>query len=155
MRIAAGTIEADGGQHFLQPGATIRYLPQEPDLSGFATTLAYVEDGLEAGDDHYRGTHLLNALRRTGSEDPARLSGGEARRAAVAKVLAPEPDILLLAEPSNHLDLPAIEWLEAELKSLKSALVIVGHDRRFLADLTEATVWLDRGTTRRFDRGFA
>ena len=155
MRIAAGTIEPDGGKRFLQPGATIRYLPQEPDLSGFATTLAYVEDGLEAGDHHYRATYLLNALGLTGSEDPARLSGGEARRAALAKVLAPEPDILLLDEPTNHLDLPAIEWLEAELKSLKSALVIVSHDRRFLADLTEATVWLDRGTTRRLDKGFS
>ena len=155
MRIAAGTIEPDGGKRFLQPGVTVRYLPQEPDLTGFPTTLAYVEDGLEAGDDHYRGTYLLNALGLTGSEDPARLSGGEARRAALAKVLAPEPDILLLDEPTNHLDLPAIEWLESELKSLKSALVIVSHDRRFLADLTEATVWLDRGVTRRLDKGFA
>src|SRR5690606_37706626 len=130
-------------------------LPQEPDLSGFPTTLTYVEDGLEAGDEHYRALYLLNALGLTGEEAPARLSGGEARRAALARVLAPEPDILLLDEPTNHLDLPAIEWLEAELKSLRSALVIVSHDRRFLADLTDATVWLDRGIARRLDRGFA
>jgi ABC transport system ATP-binding/permease protein len=155
LKVAAGTIEADGGRRFLQPGVTIRYLPQEPDLSGFATTLAYVEDGLEAGDDHYRATYLLNALGLTGAEEPSRLSGGEARRAALARVLAPEPDILLLDEPTNHLDLPAIEWLEAELQSIKSALVIVSHDRRFLADLTQATVWLDRGATRRLDKGFA
>ena len=154
LKVAAGAIEADGGVRFLQPGTTIRYLQQEPDLSGFATTLAYVEDGLEAGDDHYRATYLLNALGLTGEEEPARLSGGEARRAALARVLAPEPDILLLDEPTNHLDLPAIEWLEAELKSLRSALVIVSHDRRFLADLTQATVWLDRGVTRRLERGF-
>ena len=155
LRIASGTIEADRGTRFLQPGATIRYLPQEPDLGRHETTLSYVEDGLEAGDDHYRATYLLNALGLTGTEDPARLSGGEARRAALARVLAPEPDILLLDEPTNHLDLPAIEWLEAELRGARSALVIVSHDRRFLADLTEATVWLDRGTTRRLDRGFA
>lgn len=155
LKVAAGAIETDGGTRFLQPGTTIRYLPQEPDLSGFATTLAYVESGLEAGNDHYRATYLLNALGLTGEEEPARLSGGEARRAALARVLAPEPDILLLDEPTNHLDLPAIEWLESELKSLKSALAIVSHDRRFLADLTRATVWLDRGLTRRLDRGFS
>ena len=155
LKVAAGAVEADGGRRFLQPGVTIRYLPQEPDLTGFDTTLAYVEEGLEAGNDHYRATYLLNALGLTGAEEPSRLSGGEARRAALARVLAPEPDILLLDEPTNHLDLPAIEWLEAELQSIKSALVIVSHDRRFLADLTQATVWLDRGTARRLDRGFA
>jgi ATP-binding cassette subfamily F protein uup len=154
LKIAAGQIEPDGGRRFLQPGATIRYLQQEPDLSAFSTTLSYVEDGMEAGDDHYRATYLLNALGLTGTEDPARLSGGEARRAALARVLAPEPDIILLDEPTNHLDLPAIEWLENELSSIRSALVIISHDRRFLADLTRATVWLDRGVTRRLDRGF-
>jgi ATP-binding cassette subfamily F protein uup len=155
LRIAAGTIVPEEGSRFLQPGVTIRYLPQEPDLSGFASTLAYVEAGLEAGDDHYRASYLLEALGLTGEEHPVRLSGGEARRAALARVLAPEPDILLLDEPTNHLDLPAIEWLEDELKSMPSALVIVSHDRRFLADLTDATVWLDRGVTRRLDRGFS
>jgi ATP-binding cassette subfamily F protein uup len=154
LKIAAGEIEPDNGTRFLQPGVTIRYLPQEPDLSAFPTTLSYVEAGMEAGDHHYRATYLLNALGLTGEEDPKRLSGGEARRAALARVLAPEPDIILLDEPTNHLDLPAIEWLETELKSIRSALILISHDRRFLADLTRATVWLDRGTTRRLDRGF-
>src|SRR5690606_37810954 len=113
-----------------------------------------VEDGMEAGDEHYRATYLLNALGLVGDEDPRRLSGGEARRAALARVLAPEPDIILLDEPTNHLDLPAIEWLETELKSIRSALILISHDRRFLADLTRATVWLDRGVTRRLERGF-
>jgi ABC transport system ATP-binding/permease protein len=155
LKIAAADIEADGGKRFLQPGATIRYLPQEPELKGFATTLAYAEAGLEAGNDPHRARYLLEHLGLTGSEDPSKLSGGEARRAAIARVLAPEPDILLLDEPTNHLDLPAIEWLEAELAGLRSALVIISHDRRFLADLTRATVWLDRGTTRRLNKGFA
>ncbi|MBK8084853.1 MAG: ABC-F family ATP-binding cassette domain-containing protein [Devosia sp.] len=155
LKIAAGEIEPDGGRRFLQPGATIRYLPQEPDLTGFATALAYVEGGMQAGDDAYRATYLLNALGLSGTEEPSRLSGGEARRAALARVLAPEPDVILLDEPTNHLDLPAIEWLEAELAGLRSALVIISHDRRFLADLTRSTVWLDRGVTRRLDRGFA
>jgi len=154
LKIAAGEIQPDDGRRFLQPGATIRYLPQEPDLSGYPNVLAYVEAGMQAGDDHYRATYLLNALGLTGTEEPQRLSGGEARRAALARVLAPEPDIILLDEPTNHLDLPAIEWLENELSTIRSALVIISHDRRFLADLTRSTVWLDRGTTRRLDRGF-
>ena len=148
-------IEADRGTRFAQPGATIRYLAQEPDLSGFATTLAYVEAGLAPGDDPHRARYLLEQLGLTGEEDPARLSGGEARRAALARVLAPAPDILLLDEPTNHLDLPAIEWLENELSGSRSALVLISHDRRFLQKLSRATVWLDRGVTRRIERGFA
>jgi ATP-binding cassette subfamily F protein uup len=87
--------------------------------------------------------------------DPAQLSGGEARRAALARVLAPDPDILLLDEPTNHLDLVAIEWLERELAQSRAAFAVISHDRRLLADLTHATVWLDRGRTRRLDQGFA
>ena len=154
LKIAAGLIEADHGERFIQPGATWRYLPQEPDLSAFASTLAYVEAGLTPGDDVYRARYLLEALGLTGDENPKTLSGGEARRAALARVLAPEPDILMLDEPTNHLDLPAIEWLESELKSLKSALVLISHDRRFLENLSRATVWLDRGVTRRLEKGF-
>ena len=155
LKIAAGLAEADRGTRFAQPGATIRYLAQEPDLTGFATTLAYVEAGLGGGDDPYRARYLTEQLGLTGDEDPARLSGGEARRAALARVLAPQPDILLLDEPTNHLDLPAIEWLENELGGLRSALVLISHDRRFLEKLARATVWLDRGITRRIERGFA
>jgi len=154
LKIAAGLIEPDSGERFAQPGATIRYLAQEPDLSGFATTLAYVESGLGPSDDPYRASALLNELGLSGEESPANLSGGEARRAALAHVLAPEPDILLLDEPTNHLDLPAIEWLEGELKRLRSAMVLISHDRRFLQNLSRATVWLDRGSCRRLDQGF-
>ncbi|MEW6125033.1 MAG: ATP-binding cassette domain-containing protein [Pseudomonadota bacterium] len=155
LRIAAGLGEPDTGSIFVQPGATVRYLPQEPDFSGFATTLAYVEAGMGPGDEPYRARYLLEQLGLTGEEEPSRLSGGEARRAALARVLAPEPDVLLLDEPTNHLDLPAIEWLESELKSLRSAIVIISHDRRFLENLSRSTVWLDRGTTRRIDQGFS
>src|SRR5215217_5491610 len=155
LKIAAGLIEADRGKRFVQPGATVRYLAQEPDLSAYPTTLAYVEAGLGPGDDHYRARYLLEQLGLAGNENTARLSGGEARRAALAHVLAPEPDILLLDEPTNHLDLPVIEWLEGELKGLRSALVLISHDRRFLESLSQATVWLDRGRTRRMERGFS
>ena len=155
LKIAAGDIEFDGGARFLQPGASLRYLPQEPDLSGYPTTLAYVEAGLAPLDDTHAAKSLLIDLGLTGEEDTTRLSGGEARRAALARVLAPEPDILLLDEPTNHLDLPAILWLEEKLAGLRSALVLISHDRRFLQDLTRETVWLDRGRTRTLSRGFA
>ncbi|MEF3365807.1 ATP-binding cassette domain-containing protein [Methylocystis sp. 9N] len=154
LKIAAGEIEADGGKRFLQPGASLRYLPQEPDFSGFATALRYVEAGLGPLDDPHVAKTLLNDLGLAGDEDPARLSGGEARRAALARVLAPEPDILLLDEPTNHLDLPTILWLEEKLAGLRSALVLISHDRRFLQDLTRETLWIDRGRTRHLARGF-
>ena len=155
LRIAAGEVGHDAGQRFVEPSATLRYLPQEPDLSGYATTLAYVEAGLTPGDDLHRARYLLESLGLTGEESPRNLSGGEGRRAALARVLAPRPDVLLLDEPTNHLDLPVIEWLQGELDSLRSAMVLISHDRRFLADLSRSTVWLDRGITRRIDRGFS
>lgn len=155
LKIASGHVEADRGLRFLQPGATIRTLAQEPDFSAHKTVLSFVEAHLAPGDDAYAAQQLLDELGLSGEEDPASLSGGEKRRAALAAVLAPDPDILLLDEPTNHLDLPTIEWLEKELKSRKSALVLISHDRRFLSTLTTATVWLDRGITRRIEEGFS
>jgi ATP-binding cassette subfamily F protein uup len=160
LRIAAGLIEPDRGSLFVQPGALVRYLPQEPDFSGFPSSLAYVEAGLRPSDDHHTGDRnaalrLLEQLGLTGQENPAHLSGGEARRAGLARVLAADPDILLLDEPTNHLDLTTIEWLERDLDARRTALVIVSHDRRFLSTLSRSMVWLDRGRTRRLERGFA
>ena len=154
MKIAAGLAEAQSGEVFRHPSATIRYLHQAPDFDGYDTVAAYAEAGLGPSDDPYRVTYLLEHLGLTGSEDPRSLSGGEARRAALARVMAPEPDILLLDEPTNHLDLPTIEWLEGELQSTRSALVVISHDRRFLEKVSNATVWLDRGQSRRLNRGF-
>jgi ATP-binding cassette subfamily F protein uup len=154
LKVAAGLVEPDRGTRFLQPGATVRYLPQEPDFAGATTTLAYVEAGLGPGDDPHQARYLVEQLGLSGAEDPAHLSGGEARRAALARVLAPAPDILLLDEPTNHLDLPTIEWLERELAERRCALVMISHDRRFLTNLSRATIWLDRGQTRRTERGF-
>ena len=155
LKIVAGLVDPDSGERFIQPGAAVRYLPQEPDLEGFATTLAYVESGLGPTDDPHKARYLLEQLGLAGDEDPAHLSGGEARRAALAHVLAPDPDILLLDEPTNHLDLPAIEWLEARLSQQRAALVLISHDRRFLENLSRITVWLDRGQTARVDLGFS
>ncbi|MFN7103448.1 MAG: ABC-F family ATP-binding cassette domain-containing protein [Pseudorhizobium sp.] len=155
MKIAAGMVEAQSGEVFRHPSATIRYLEQAPDFGDYQTVQAYAEAGLGPGDDAYRVTYLLEHLGLSGEEEPNRLSGGEARRAALARVLAPEPDILMLDEPTNHLDLPTIEWLEDELRKTRSALVLISHDRRFLEKVSTATVWLDRGVSRRLDRGFS
>lgn len=155
MKIAAGLAEAQSGEIFRHPSATIRYLEQAPDFGAHQTVEAYAMSGLGPGDDPYRVTYLLEHLGLMGDENPANLSGGEARRAALARVLAPEPDILLLDEPTNHLDLNTIEWLESELTRSRSAIVLISHDRRFLEKVSNATVWLDRGTARRLDRGFA
>jgi ABC transport system ATP-binding/permease protein len=155
MKIAAGLVEAQSGEVFRHPAATIRYLEQAPDFAGYDTVQAYAEAGLGPGDDPYRVTYLLEHLGLTGQEHPASLSGGEARRAALARVMAPEPDILMLDEPTNHLDLPTIEWLESELQQTRSALVLISHDRRFLEKVSTSTVWLDRGQSRRLNRGFA
>ena len=155
LKIAAGMLEPDRGRRFAQPDATIRYLSQEPDLSGHADALSCVAAGLAPGDDVSRAHYLLGKLGLSGNEPIATLSGGQARRVALARVLAPQPDILLLDEPTNHLDLPAIAWLEEELAAMRGALVLVSHDRRFLTRLSRATLWLDRGKTLRLDRGFA
>lgn len=155
LKIAAGLIEPDQGKRFVQPGTTIRYLPQEPDLEGYETVWSYIEAGLTPGDDSYHARYCLERLGLTGEENPKLLSGGEARRAVLARTLAPRPDILLLDEPTNHLDLPAIEWLEEELRRSSSALVLISHDRRFLESLSEKLVWLDRGNTRTLSSGFS
>jgi len=154
LKIAAGELEPDSGERFAQPGTIIRYLPQEPSLEGFASVRDYVEAGLGDGYDRNRTHYLLGELGLTGAEEPSRLSGGEARRAAIARALAPSPDILLLDEPTNHLDLPSIEWLEEELRAINGALALISHDRRFLQNLSRATIWLDRGETRRLEKGF-
>lgn len=155
LKIAAGQIEPDRGDRVLQSGTSVNYLPQEPDLEGFETTLEYVEAGLGPHDDLYRAQVLLTDLGLTGQENPATLSGGETRRAALARALAPKPDILLLDEPTNHLDLPIIEWLEKELNALNAALVVISHDRRFLENVSQSSVWIYQGVTHKLPKSFA
>lgn len=154
LKIAAGLVEPDKGTRFAHPNASVRYLPQEADFTGYETTRAYVEAGLGPTDDEYLAQYLLQELSLTGDEKPDTLSGGEARRAALARVLVAKPDVLMLDEPTNHLDLPAIEWLESELKSMRSAIIVISHDRRFLETLSRSTVWIDRGKARRLEEGF-
>ncbi len=155
LKIAAGVVEPDHGEIFRQPRITTAYLPQEPDLSGFATSFDYVADGFAEGQDPHRGRIILEALGLTGDEPAETLSGGEVRRCALARVLGPEPDVLMLDEPTNHLDLAAIEWLEGALRGLRSAIVLISHDRRILSNLSRETVWLFQGVTRRLSEGFS
>ena len=154
LKIAAGLVEPDKGTRFAHPNARISYLPQEADFTGFQTVGEVMAAALGPMDDAQRAQRRLETLGLYGAEDPAQLSGGEARRLALARALAGEPELLLLDEPTNHLDLPAIAWLEKEIAGLKSAVVMISHDRRFLETLSKATLWLDRGKARRVEQGF-
>lgn len=155
LKIAAGIVDASGGEITSDRNATIRYLEQSPDISSYRTIGEYIQSGLGPMDDPHRASYLAAELGLDETREPEGLSGGEARRAALARVLAPQPDILLLDEPTNHLDLPVIEWLEDELKRSKSAIVLISHDRRFLENITRKTLWLDRGRLRENEQGFS
>ncbi|HYH17833.1 MAG TPA: ATP-binding cassette domain-containing protein [Azospirillum sp.] len=157
MKVLAGMIQPDGGSVFVQPGVRVAYLPQEPDFTGFRTVHDYVAAGLPAPeqDEAHRVDAILDHVGIAGDLAPSTLSGGEARRAALGRTLVGEPDVLLLDEPTNHLDLPTIEWLEDELQAYRGGLLLISHDRAFLNKLAKRTLWLDRGTIRATDRGFA
>ena len=155
LKIAAGIIAPDSGTRFLHPTATLRYLPQEPDLSGFQTVLDYVVDGLDNEADVYRARSFLHQLGLAATKSTDHLSGGELRRAGLARVLAAAPDVLLLDEPTNHLDVATIEWLENELDQLHAGIVVISHDRRLLESVARSIVWLDNGRTSRLDRSFS
>ncbi len=154
LKIAADLVEADDGERFIKPGVTVQYLEQEPDMSAYANVMDYAQSGFHEGEADYRVNYLLEQLGLEGAQNPKDLSGGEMRRAALARVLAPEPDILMLDEPTNHLDVSTIEWLEGELRSMSSAIVLISHDRRFLTTLSKRTLWIDRGQTRNMKAGF-
>ena len=111
LKIAAGMVEPDSGERFVQPGIMVSYLDQDPTFKGSSTIGDYVLAELMDNEDKQRAFQLMADLRLSPEQGLENLSGGERRRVALAKVMAPDPDILLLDEPTNHLDLPAIEWL--------------------------------------------
>ncbi|WP_375694149.1 ABC-F family ATP-binding cassette domain-containing protein [Bartonella sp. AD24XZML] len=155
LKIAAGILEPHGGEIFRHPRVTLRYVSQNPDCSGFEDINAYMEAGLDDISDVQWINTLRTNLGFSGAEKLETLSGGEKRRVSLLRAIAAKPDILFLDEPTNHLDLPTIEWLEAVLASLRSAIVVISHDRRFLENVTRSTVWLDRGTTKRLEKRFS
>ncbi|WP_299982925.1 ABC-F family ATP-binding cassette domain-containing protein [uncultured Ruegeria sp.] len=153
MKVMAGLVEADQGDIIIPPGKSVGYMEQDPGMQGYTTLGDYASSGLEPGE--------LYKVERAGEGlkfDPDRAietaSGGERRRAALAKLMAEAPDLMLLDEPTNHLDIEAIAWLERELGSTRAAFVLISHDRAFLRALTRATLWIDRGVVRRHEQGF-
>jgi ATP-binding cassette subfamily F protein uup len=153
MKVMGGMVEPDSGEVIAGPGVSVGYMEQEPDLSGFATLGDFAAYGLDESE--------MYKVERAGAGlkfDPARpvetASGGERRRAALARLMAGGPDLMLLDEPTNHLDIEAIAWLESELKATRKGYILISHDRAFLQALTRATLWIDRGMVKRQERGF-
>jgi ATP-binding cassette subfamily F protein uup len=153
MKVMAGLVEADRGARALAPGVTAAYMEQDPDLSGFATLGAFAAAGLAPGEE-YRVAAAAEGLGFDPGRAVATASGGERRRAALARLMAGAPELMLLDEPTNHLDIAAIAWLEARLAETRGAFVLISHDRAFLRRLTRATLWIDRGQVRRREAGF-
>ncbi len=153
LKLLAGTIQGDEGRRTIVPGTKVILLEQEPDLRGFATLRDYALSGGDAPQP-YEVEAIADQLGIDLGREAATASGGERRRAAIARALAMDPDVLLLDEPTNHLDLAAIDWLEGWLGRFGGAFVVISHDRTFLTRLTKQTLWLDRGQVRRKEVGF-
>lgn len=156
LKVIAQEIEPDDAEFFIQPGVRIGYMPQEPDFSGFKTLREVVEDGLPKNEQNqtYRADKLIEYFAINENQNPEQSSGGERRKAALARALINEPDILLLDEPTNHLDITTIEKLEDLIKKFSGAVIVISHDRMFLDHISQTTFWLDRGTLRRNNKGF-
>lgn len=153
MKVMAGLVEPDQGSRVVPTGTRVGYMEQEPDLSAFATLGDYAASGL-AEAERYRIEMVAEGLKFRPDAPVATASGGERRRAALAKLLAEAPELMLLDEPTNHLDIQAIGWLEEYLRDTRTAYVLISHDRAFLRHLTQAVLWIDRGEVRRLEKGF-
>ncbi|WP_300389952.1 ABC-F family ATP-binding cassette domain-containing protein [Henriciella sp.] len=152
MRLVTGRHEPDAGDLWRQPGTEVAVVEQEPDLSSFESVLQYASEGAE---ETWMAEAELGLFGIDPTADPKTLSGGQVRRAALARAFAQDPDVLLLDEPTNHLDVPMIETLEERLKSFPGAVLLVSHDRRFLENVTTTTLWLRQGKVWKSPRGYA
>ena len=153
MKVMAGLVEADSGDRVIPPGVSVGYMEQDPTMEGFATLGDYAASGLDP-TEAYRVEMVAEGLKFDPSRSVETASGGERRRAALAKLMAEAPELMLLDEPTNHLDIEAVRWLENELANTRAAYVLISHDRAFLRALTRATLWIDRGEVRRQETGF-
>ncbi|WP_420022825.1 ABC-F family ATP-binding cassette domain-containing protein [Cereibacter azotoformans] len=153
LKVMAGLVEPDRGDRVVPAGTSVGYMEQDPDLSAFATLGDYAASGLAQGEE-YRVEMVAEGLKFRPDTPVATASGGERRRAALAKLMAEAPDLMLLDEPTNHLDIQAIQWLEAQLSETRAGFVLISHDRAFLRALSRATLWIDRGQVRRRESGF-
>jgi ATP-binding cassette subfamily F protein uup len=153
LKLLADRVESDEGRRTIVPGTHVVMLEQEPDLSGHATLRDFAVSGPDAPALHEVAA-IADQIGLDLDRSAATASGGERRRAAIARALAQQPDVLLLDEPTNHLDLAAIDWLESWLNRFTGAFVVISHDRTFLTRLTRQTLWLDRGALRRSEIGF-
>ncbi len=154
MKVMAGLVEADRGDRVVSPGDSVGYMAQEPEMRGCATLGDYALRDMDDSES-WRVEAVAEKLKFDPATAVDAASGGERRRAALAKLIAEAPDLMLLDEPTNHLDIEAIVWLEEHLKSTRSAFIVISHDRAFLRALTKGTLWIDRGAVRRQDTGFA
>ena len=153
LKVLQGLVIQDEGERILSKGLSVGYMEQDPNLSEFVTLKDYVCSGVLVSDYH-KGEKVAQNL-GVDLDMPVNVSsGGERRRAALTKLIAENHDIMLLDEPTNHLDVEAIEWLEAELKGLSKSFIVISHDRKFLSNLTNDTIWVDRGKARRCSIGF-
>ncbi len=160
MKILSGDIEPDDGEIFIQPGTVISRLEQDIPKDVNKTVFEFIKEGLpklrddELQDRSYQVNAICSELNLDPDRDFASLSGGESRKASLARALSAEPDILMLDEPTNHLDIDAILWLEERVKSFKGSYLIISHDRKFLNATSKRTFWLDRGKLRTSHIGY-
>ncbi|WP_039019686.1 ABC-F family ATP-binding cassette domain-containing protein [Halocynthiibacter namhaensis] len=154
MKMMAAMVEPDKGLRVVSPGVSVGYMEQDPDLSGFETLGEFALSGMDISEA-WRVEMAAEGLKFNPDTPVATASGGERRRAALAKLLGEAPELMLLDEPTNHLDIEAITWLESQLKETQSGYVLISHDRAFLRELSRATLWVDRGTTRRMEKDFS
>ena len=157
MNIISGVKSLDEGEIWEEPGTTIGYLGQEFQYKEKETVFEFIFNNVSGEERElkkYKVKKISEALELDEKITMGMLSGGQLRRAGIARALVEEPDILLLDEPTNHLDLNVINWLEQYLNHYRGSLLCISHDKKFLENITNQVFWLDRGKLKVSPRGF-